>query len=96
MSAVMRTLRQSVVVKRELRQKTKLSIYRSIYIPTPTYGHELRGVTKRMRSQIQATKLSLLCREAELCLRDRVRSLDIWERLRVEPLLLRVERSHLR
>ena len=36
--AVMRMLRQSRVVKRELSQKAKFSIYRSIYIPTLTYG----------------------------------------------------------
>jgi len=40
-SAVMRTLYRSVVVKRELSQKAKLSIYRSIYVPTLTYGHKL-------------------------------------------------------
>ena len=49
-SAVMQKLKQSVVVKRELSQKAKLSIYRSIYLPTLTYGHELRVVTKRTRS----------------------------------------------
>ena len=36
-SAVMRALYQSVVVKKELSQKAKLSIYRSIYVPTLTY-----------------------------------------------------------
>ena len=50
--AVMQTLKQSVVVKRELSQKAKLSIYKSIYVPTLTYGHELWVVTKIMRSQI--------------------------------------------
>ena len=40
-SAVMRTQRQSVVAKRELSQKAKLSIYRSIYVPTLSYGQEL-------------------------------------------------------
>ncbi|TWW58331.1 hypothetical protein D4764_07G0010500 [Takifugu flavidus] len=39
-SAVMRTLHRSVVVKRELSQKAKLSIYRSIFVPTLTYGHD--------------------------------------------------------
>ena len=32
--AVMRALYWSVVVKRELSRKAKLSIYRSIYVPT--------------------------------------------------------------
>ncbi|TWW64119.1 R2DM Retrovirus-related Pol polyprotein from type II retrotransposable element [Takifugu flavidus] len=42
-STVMRTLHRSVVVKRELSRKAKLSIYRSIFVPTLTYGHELWG-----------------------------------------------------
>jgi len=40
-SAVMRALHRSVVVKRELSWKAKLSIYWSIYVPTLTYGHQL-------------------------------------------------------
>ncbi|KAI3354568.1 hypothetical protein L3Q82_019072 [Scortum barcoo] len=32
---------RTVVVKKELSRKAKLSIYRSIYVPTLTYGHEL-------------------------------------------------------
>ncbi|KAF7225184.1 tyrosine aminotransferase, partial [Nothobranchius furzeri] len=72
-SAVMRALYRSVVVKRELSQKAKLSIYRSIYVPTLTYGHELWVVTERTRSRIQAAKMSFLHRVAGLSLRDRVR-----------------------
>ena len=53
-SAVMRTLHGSVVVKRELSRKAKLSIYQSIYVPTLTYGHELWVVTERTRSRVQA------------------------------------------
>ncbi|XDV26977.1 hypothetical protein PO909_030586 [Leuciscus waleckii] len=39
-SAVMRSMYRSVVVKKELSRKAKLSIYRSIYVPTLTYGHD--------------------------------------------------------
>ena len=35
------SLYQSVVVKKELSQKAKLSIYWSIYVPTLPYGHDL-------------------------------------------------------
>ena len=48
-SAVLRALHRPVVVKKELSQKAKLSIYRSIYVPTLTYGHELWVVTERTR-----------------------------------------------
>ena len=39
-SAVMRQLHRSVVLKRELCTKVKLSIFRSVYVPILTYGHE--------------------------------------------------------
>ena len=49
-SAVMRTPNPSVMGKRELSQKAKLSIYRAIYILTLTYCDELWLVSERMRS----------------------------------------------
>ena len=70
-SAVMRALYRSGVVKKELSRKAKLSIYRSIYIPTLTYGHKLGVVTESMRSQIQAAEMSCLWRVAGLSLRDK-------------------------
>ena len=45
-AAVMRSLYQTVVVKRELSYKAKLSVYQPVYIPTLTYGHELWVMTK--------------------------------------------------
>ncbi|KAI3352513.1 hypothetical protein L3Q82_005198 [Scortum barcoo] len=48
---------RTVVVKKELSRKAKLSIYRSIYVPTLTYGHELWVImTERTRSRIQAAR----------------------------------------
>ena len=39
-SAVMRALHYSVVMKRELSKKAKLSIFETFFIPILTYGHE--------------------------------------------------------
>ncbi|KAK3528884.1 hypothetical protein QTP70_012076 [Hemibagrus guttatus] len=94
-AAVMRSMYRSVVVKKELSRKAKLSIYQVIYIPTLTYGHELWVMTERIRSRIQA-EMSFLCRVAGRSLRDRVRSSVTWEELRVEPLVLHIERGQLR
>ncbi|TWW59701.1 hypothetical protein D4764_06G0012310 [Takifugu flavidus] len=80
-------------VKKELSRKAKLSIYRSIYVPVLTYGHQRWVMTERTRSRIQAAEMSFLRRVAGLSLRDRVRSSDIREGLGVEPLLLHIERS---
>ena len=46
-SAWMQTLKQSIVKKRKLSQKAKLSTYRSIYVQALTDGHELWLVTER-------------------------------------------------
>lgn len=53
-------------------------------------------VMKRMRLQIQAVEMSNLQRVAGFFLRDRVRSLVIQDRLKLEPLLLPIKRSQLR
>ncbi|KAK3519769.1 hypothetical protein QTP70_003908 [Hemibagrus guttatus] len=94
--AVMRSMYRSVVVKKELSRKAKLSIYQSIYIPTLTYGHELWVMTERVRFRIQVAEMSFLRRVVGLSLRDRVRSSVTREELGVEPLLLHVERGQLR
>jgi len=49
-----------------------------------------------MRLQIQAVEMSVLHGVAGFSLRDRVKSTDIRRELRVELLLLRVERGLLR
>ncbi|KAI3366505.1 hypothetical protein L3Q82_000635 [Scortum barcoo] len=95
-STVMQSVYRTVVVKKELSQKANLSIYRSIYTPTLTYGHELWVMTERTRSQIQAAEMSFLRRVAGCSLRDMVRSSVTQEELGVEPLLLHIERSQLR
>ncbi|KAK3511556.1 hypothetical protein QTP70_009656 [Hemibagrus guttatus] len=86
----------SVVVKKKLSWKAKLSIYQSIYVPTLTYGHELCVMTERVRSRIQAAEMSFLHRVAGRSLRDKVRSSVTREELGVEPLLLHIERGQLR
>ncbi|KAK3550515.1 hypothetical protein QTP70_000068 [Hemibagrus guttatus] len=92
-AAVMQSMYRSVVVKKELSRKAKLSIYQSIYVPTLTYGHELWVMTERVRSQIQAAEMSFLRRVVGRSLRDRVRSSVTREELKVEPLLLHIERG---
>ena len=39
-NTVMRALNHSVVLKRELSRKAKLSVFKSIFVPILTYGHE--------------------------------------------------------
>ena len=47
-SAVMRALHYSVVMKRELSKKANLSIFKAVFVPILTYGHESWVMTERM------------------------------------------------
>ena len=40
-SAVLRELWRTVVAKSEISEEAKLSVFKSVYLPTLTYGHEL-------------------------------------------------------
>lgn len=71
-SAVMRMLKQSVMVKREL-------------LLTLTCGHQIWVVTKEIRLRIQGAEMSFPCRVTGLSLRDRVRSLAAVSRYQEEP-----------
>ena len=95
-SAVMRALHYSVVMKRELSKKEKLLIFKAVFVPILTYGHESWVMTKRVRSQAQASKMRFLRRIEGVTLFNKVRSSEIRKSLNIEPLLLRIERSQLR
>ena len=92
-SAAMRALHYSVVMKRELSKKAKLSIFKAVFIPILTYSHESWVRTERMQSQVQASEMRFLRRIEGVALFNKVRSSDIRKSLNIEPLLLRIERS---
>ena len=94
--ALMRQLHRSVVLKRELCTKAKLSIFRSVYVRILTYGHECWIMNEKVRPLVQAAEMGLLRRISGLTVLDKVKSADIRECLNIESLLLRVERSQLR
>ena len=95
-SAVMRALHYSVVMKRELSKKAKLSIFKAVFVPILTCGHESWEMTDRVRSQVQASDLRFLQKIEEVTLFSKVHSSEIRKSLNFEQLLLRIERSHLR
>ena len=94
--AVMRALHNSVVMKRELSKKAKLSIFEAVFVPILTYGHESWVMTKRMRSQVQASEMRFLRKIEGVTLFNKVRSSEIRKSLNIESLHLRIERSQLR
>ncbi|PWA22456.1 hypothetical protein CCH79_00015395 [Gambusia affinis] len=82
-SAVKWALYRTAMVKRELSQKAKLSIYCLIYVPILICGHDVWVMIEKTRSRIQAAKMGFLLRVSPL-------------EIGVELLLLHIKRSQLR
>ena len=92
-SAVMYALHYSVVIKRELSKKDKLSIFKTVFVPILTYGHEFWVMTERVRSQVLASEMRFYEELKELHCLTRCVALKFENLLNIEPLLLRIERS---
>lgn len=68
-------------MKRELKQNTNLLIYRTIYVPAITYGHELWIVIITLRLQIQVFEIGFLHRMIGLSLREELGHVEeAWSR----------------
>ena len=92
----MRALHYSVVMKRELSKKLKLSIFKAVFVPILTYDHESWLMTERVRSQVQASEMRFLLRIEGVKLFTKVCSSKIRKSLNIEPLLIQTERSQIR
>jgi len=57
---VLRKIYRSVATKRELSNTAKLSVFKSIFVPILTYGHESWEMTEIILAQVQASKMLFL------------------------------------
>lgn len=88
-------MNKNFISKREVTQKTKLSVYKTIFRPTLTYGSESWVLTKRMKSKLEAVEMKYLRKVKGVTLRDRVRSATIREELEVIPVTEFIEKRQL-
>jgi len=72
--SVLRELYRSVVTKRELSNTAELSVFKSVFVPILTYGHESWVMIERILSQVQASEMGILRRVHGVQLREKVRS----------------------
>ena len=59
-NVVLRELHCPVVTKQEFSNTTKLSVFKSVFVPILSYGHESRVMTERILTQVQAPELGFL------------------------------------
>ena len=74
-SAQMRQLYLSVVLKQKLCTKAKFSVFRSVFVPILTYGHECWVMTERVRFRVLAAEMGFLQKVRGLSLLDKLKAL---------------------
>jgi hypothetical protein len=81
-----------VLGTKEVNPNTKIQIYKSVHIPTLTYGTESWPLTTKHENRIIATEMKFLRRIVGKTRRDKWRNNIIREILNQEPILNYIER----
>ena len=81
---------KKVYESREISREAKVTVFESV--PTLTYECEVWVLTEREKSRLQATEIRMLRKIAGVSSLDHVRNETVRERLRLEPVLKKVER----
>jgi hypothetical protein len=81
-----------ILGNKEVEPKTKIQIYKSVYIPTLTYGAESWPLTTKHESRIIATEIKFLRRIVGKTRRDKCGNNRIRETLDQEPILNCIKR----
>ena len=74
-------LNETVLNRKELSRSTKLKVVNVTMIPTLLYGCETWCLTKHLQSRVQATQMNVLRRIERVNRLDRVKSVDVREKL---------------
>lgn len=82
--------------KKEISSKTKLTIYKTVYLPTLLYGSETWVMTEKLHKKIQVLEMKYLRKVAKVTIMDKIRNEEIRERLEIENVKKHIEKAQLR
>ena len=83
---------KKVYESREISRETKVAVFKAVATSTLTYGCESWVLKEREKSRLQAAEIRVLRKMTGVSRLDHVRNETVRERLRLEPVLKKVER----
>ena len=83
---------KKVYDSREISREAKVTVFEAVAIPALTYGCESWVLTEREKLRLQATEMRVLRKIAGGTRLDKVRNETVRDRLRLGPVLKKVER----
>ena len=89
-------LKNTIIGKKEISKKTKLTVYKTIFRPTLIYGSESWTLNETLRSKIQATEMRYLRKMKGITIMDKISNDKIREELEIESILEKVETQKLK
>lgn len=95
-SRVYYQINTTLINKKELSKETKLHLYKSVYLPTLTYGAESWPLQDKHKSKMTAAEMKYLRRVVGRTKRDRVRNTTTREELHLEPLVDTLQKRQLK
>ena len=80
-------MNEIVLRRKELSRNTKLKVLNAVMMPTLLYRCKTWSLSKQQQSRVQATQMNALRTIEGVCRLDRVRNVDIREKLQQEGVL---------
>ncbi|CAH2003424.1 unnamed protein product [Acanthoscelides obtectus] len=90
------TMSKVFLRNKKISRKSKMMVYKTIFIPTLIYGSEGWVLTNRLKSKIQAVDMKFFRKVTRITRRDKIRNDIVRAELGVESISHRVEVQQLR
>lgn len=89
-------LKTPLIGKKELSQKTKMTVFKTIFVPSLIFGSESWILSRRLKSQLQATEMKFLRKIKGVTRKDKIRNEVIREELGAQAVLEQIGKQQLK
>lgn len=90
------SIKRGFINKKEISTKTKMTVYKTIYLPTLLSGNETWVLTEKLEKRLQVAEMKYLRRAANVTIMDKIRNDNIRDKLGIESVQKYIEKSQLR